>query len=186
MSMRKLVLLSFIILYVSCSLLAQNGLINYETSITVGGMEVITGTLFQTKDSSVIIANTLDRIKLTTGNFDLTTINFDRIYHIKITKKKYEKRVGFVAIGSLVGAVVGFFAGILGTKDSDRDDLFGPYRAEVLVVPLLGIPIGGLMGGLIGNGIDTRSVTVFEILIIGNFDTYIENREKLEEYSFVH
>ena len=159
----------------------------YKTWITVGGGGKIRGTLYQTKDSSLVIANSFNKLVLQSGKFDLSTVDFKNIYLIEAREDNAVSKGLWK--GALIGAMTGFFTGaMIGLAGGDDENcLFFCMTAGEkallggLSIGLLGIPIGAGAMAII-----TSSSLKITIPISGNYERFSENKERLKKYSYMH
>jgi hypothetical protein len=189
--MKNLLLLLVIFLSIPFLSVAQENSGIYKTSITVGGGSKIYGTLYQIKDSSALIANTLRRMDLLTEKFDLTTINHNDISFITIREKKDLSKG--VKIGMLTGASVGVLFGIItGIQQSKKVSTDGLWHIMIFSPAQLAIG-GGIIYGAIGAGAGAGTGAIIsgisvgiKIPIYGNFERFNENKDRLKGYSYIH
>jgi len=134
----------------------------------------IKGVLYEVKDSSVFVSNSLVIQDYSVDKYEVTKLHIADIETIKIRRKN---RIGNgVLIGSLTGFVVG---GIVGLVDGDDPPgtllrLDAEDKAIMMGVPLA--VIGAGIGALFGSSKIT-------IPINGSMDNYNRNKEKLRTYS---
>jgi len=151
----------------------------YKTWITLGGGSEIKGTIYQLRDSSILIANTYRKADLLTpGKLDLKTIDINNIYLITCRNKDN------VWPGAVIGMVTGIISGvIIGQLTWKKgDDPMEDYRplASVVFGTLFAIP--GAVAGIIVTDI----AFTFRIPISGNFENYNKNKSRLKKYSYLH
>lgn len=189
--MKKIALLSLTLLGISFLSYAQLDSKIYRTKITGGGGREFYGTLYQIKDSSVLLANSLRRIDILTRNFDLTTINHNDISIITIREKKNVSKGA--SIGMLTGAATGLIIGIIsGIQASKNESTDGNWSINILP-PELEIALSGVFGGAIGAGVGAGAGAIIsgisvgiKIPIYGNFERFNHNKDRLKQYSYIH
>jgi uncharacterized protein (TIGR02145 family) len=134
----------------------------YHTCVSPGQKgKNIYGSLFEVKDSSILIANTKKKDVLLKGNFVVSEIFSDKIQQIALYK------TGYKGIGKTVGAITGLGAGLIidgvliaknnpgnaNTGNNDLDDFFGFIGITGLIlVPIATTVTGLLIGRLIDGG----------------------------------
>jgi len=186
-SMKKLLLLLVIILSFPFLSSGQYESRIFKTWITVGGGGKIRGTLYQTKDSSIVIANSFNKLVLQSGKFDLSTVNFKNISLIEAREDNVVSKGLWK--GALAGAMTGFFTGaLIGLASGDDEDCF-LFCMTAEEKALLGGLSFGLIGLPVGAGvmaIITSSSLKITIPISGNYERFSENKERLKKYSYMH
>ncbi len=148
----------------------------YKTWITLGGGSEIKGTIYQTRDSSILFANTFKRTDLLSpGKFDIQTFNYNSIYLVTCRKEIWP--------GAVIGMVAGAFSGaILGKQICKSDDPMADYG------PLGSLVFGTLFtipGAAVGIMV-TDIVFTLRIPISGSFENYSKNKSRLMKYSYLH
>jgi hypothetical protein len=149
------------------------------------------GVLYEVKDSSILVTNSLIPEDYLSNNF--YTINIHIIEAIELHINNIEtikvRRKNSVGKGILIGLFSGFAAGaLMGIVDGDdpysrsssgvfMGDLF-QFTAEEKII-LLGTPLA-IIGAGIGAWIGSAKVI---IPINGNIKVYKRNRKKLKKYS---
>lgn len=189
--MKKLLLLLVIFLIIPFLSAAQEDSRIYKTSITEGGGHELYGTLYQIKDSSVLLANTFRRMDILIHNFDLTTINHNDISFITIREKKDVSKG--VRIGMLTGAAAGVIIGIISGTQASKKEYSGYLGRMNFLPPELEIALSGVFVGAIGAGVGAGAGAIIsgisvgiKIPIYGNFERFNENRDRLKQYSYMH
>ena len=145
------------------------------------------GSLFEVKDSSILVANTVKKDVLLSGNFAVSEIFTDKIYMIDL-KKSGNKRIG-TTIGALTGLGAGLITDIalmLNNHGSDTgskefDELGNAISVTALILlPLATTATGLLIGHLIDAGAKKRR------LIKHDQSRFDASRSWLSEYSLKH
>ena len=185
--MGKLLLLLVVFLCFPFLSSGQNKSKIYKTWITVGGGGKMRGTLYQTKDSSIVIANSFNKLVLQSGKFDLSTIDFRNIYLIEAREDNVVSKglwKGALA-GFLTGAVAGIITGFASGDDENCLILCMTAEEKALLgglsFGLLGIPVGAGVMAII-----TSSSLKITIPISGDFERFNENKDRLKQYSYTH
>jgi hypothetical protein len=152
----------------------------YKTWITLGGGSEIKGTIYQIRDSSILIANTFKRTDLLSPDkYDIQTINFNSIYLVTCRKEIWP--------GAVIGMVADAFSGvILGhvIGDSFSEDPMQWAASAELKAAFLGI-LFAIPGAAIGLLV-TDIVFSLRIPISGNFENFNKNKNRLKKYSYLH
>ena len=133
------------------------------------------GVLYQLKDSSILISNSLIEYDYYNNNFGVREFNINSIKKLKLRRKG---RVGRAAwIGALSGFTIGAIAGIIaGVNEADD-----PYGGEIVLGGGYGIA-GGLLGALYGAGFGALFGSIkISIPINGQLNNYYKNYSKLEK-----
>lgn len=185
-SMKKITLFALLLSYFYC-LSAQddsakfltvkdiNRFKIYKTWISVFNDSKINGILYEVKDSSILVSNSIMKQDYINGNFDLSQINYNRIDIVKIRAKNS------VGKGTLIGALTGFaVGGMLGilSGDDDPEEVYFASTAEqkavgnAVVMSILGVGIGAIVG----------SIKV-KIPIKGNMEDFNRSKNKLKKYT---
>ena len=188
--MKKLLLLLVVFLCIPFLTVAQYESKMYKTWITVGGGGKMRGTLYQTKDSSIVIANSFNRLVLKSGNFDLSTVDFKNIYLIEtrednvVSKELWKGALAGFLTGAIAGIISGFVSG-----DDVCEGTFCIFRFSAEQKALMGGLVFGIIGLPVGAGVKaiiTSSSLKITIPISGNYERFNENKERLKEYSYTH
>jgi hypothetical protein len=189
--MKKLLLFLLFFLIIAFLSAAQEDSRIYKTSITEGGGHELYGTLYQIKDSSILLANTFRRMDILLHNFDLTTINHNDISFITIREKKDVSNG--VRIGMLAGAATGVIIGIISGTQATKKEYSGYLGRITFIPPELEIALSGVLVGAIGAGVGAgtgaiiSSISVgIKIPIYGSFDRFNENKDRLKQFSYMH
>jgi len=130
----------------------------------------ITGVLYEIKDSSILISNSLKRQDYLKGNFKVSHIDFRSIDDVRLRGKNN------LAIGTFVGTVLGVVGAVGIAQSISREDEF----AGAMV--LFGTPViavGAGIGALIGT-------IRIQIPINGSFENFKRNESRLERHSYLH
>jgi len=180
--MKKVALLTSILLCISIFSSAQKDAPQrirlYKTWIILSGGDTKQGLLYQTKDSSVVIANSLNNKGSSVIAADLSELVASNIYFIKA------RREGNVTKGVLIGAAGGILAGVIIGLVSEPDvsnSTFGGFAPELRAFG--GGTVGVLPGILIGGMI---SSVKFKIPINRSIDNFNKEKEQLRKYSYLH
>ena len=162
----------------------------YKTWITLGGGGRIRGTLYQTKDSSVIIANSFNKLVLQSGNFDLSTVDFQNIYQIEtredniVSKELWKGALAGFVTGAIAGIITGFASG-----DDVQEGYFDIFNFTAGEKALMAGFVFGVIGLPVGTGVQaiiTSSSLKITIPISGSYERFKENKERLNQYSYTH
>lgn len=181
--MKKPVLITVLLLCTTFSSLAQQDTVQrsriYKTWISLNNKiwtsfdnkeSKIIGVLYEVKDSSILISNSLVKQDYRKGNFKLSYIDFKNINDVHI-RGKYN-----IAIGTTIGTVLGVIGAVGISKGIAREDEFA--GAMVMVgspVIVLGAGIGALLGTI-----------RIHIPINGSFENFKRNESRLEKHSYLH
>ena len=149
----------------------------YRTWVfTDGGTGKIKGTLYEIRDSSVVMSQTIvihkeaERIQA-----DSHIISYD---HIDVIKVRRQGQVGrWAGFGSVMGLVVGGMAGFI--SGDDPPGLFSMTAEEKALGA--GIPLA-ILGGITGAAFGSKRI---KIPINGNFSTFNSAKSKLNDYSVI-
>jgi hypothetical protein len=160
-----------------CSFLASTAQENirnepgiFKTWISLyNGKSRLTGVLYEIKDSSILISNSLLKQDFVNGNFKITSIDFKNIDNISIRGKNN------LLIGSIVGAAAGI-AGAVGIARGigGKDEFLGAFILAGTPVMILGTGLGVIIGSL-----------RIRIPVNGNYENYRRNERRLERYSYL-
>jgi hypothetical protein len=158
-----------------------------KSEITLyNGSEHMTGALFLPKDSSILVANSLDKEDYVTGNYEVAELYIDDIKLISP-----ERRGGLIE-GALLGAVVGMAAGALTARIINRPlpeispsyYQFDPWGLSGFNLGSSGngmtyalcIPAGAIAGAVTGAIIGSIKI---EIPLNGSMENYKNKKKKL-------
>ena len=144
----------------------------YESWVNSGvSLQPPNGLLYEIRDSSVVIANTRNRLDLVSGRFIKTEIPYSDIRSLKI------RRVDAVKRSALIGGGIACVT-LLGIWISLKPE-FGDYG--IIMWPTIGLMsfgFGALTGGLIGLIKDIIPVN-------SSYPTFDSNRWRLQKYSYL-
>ena len=129
----------------------------------------IKGVLYEIKDSSIFISNSMVKKDYSIDRFEVVEIQINNILKIKIRRKN--SMLNGIWIGALSGFVVG---GVLGLMSDDSDYMSSEGMAIYGGAFFAGIGAG--VGGLFG-------LLKIGIPINGSMDNYNRNKDKLKKYS---
>lgn len=137
----------------------------------------VNGTLFEIKDSSLVLSSVVQRNISSIGSSYLNEVHFSVMEAVKIKRKNSTWRgLGFGALAGLtVGAIAGFASG-----SDPKEDWFAFTAAEkALIGVILGAPLGGAVGAVVGSTVKVS------IPINGNFDLFRQKKPILQQYSLM-
>lgn len=140
----------------------------YKTWISLNNRKsLLAGVLYEIKDSSILISNSLLKQDYLKGNYKVTDINFKNIDHVSVRGKNS------LLIGSIIGTAAGI-AGAVGIAQgiARKDEFFGAFIIVGTPIIVLGTGIGALVGSF-----------RVRIPINGSFEYFRRNERKLESYS---
>ena len=144
----------------------------YETWITLTNNESpLRGVLYEIKDSSILISNSLWRPDYLTGNLKVSGISYDNIDLIKT------RRVKNIQKGILIGSATGFGFGVIFTSELTKGLGILTTTAGIaggFIYRALGAGIGALVGS-------TRD----RIPIRGSWENFNLYRSALQDYSYM-
>jgi len=183
--MKKLVFISVILLCLPFISSAQEDSLqrstNYKTRITLGGGSELKGTIYQIRDSSILIANTYRKADLLTpGKFDVKTIDYNNIY--LITCRNKNKVLSGAAIGMVAGVFTGVILSITLNKNYTPRWFSIPNKGETAALHGILFAIPGAVAGIIVTDIAFS----IKIPISGNFENFHKNKSRLKKYSHLH
>lgn len=182
--MKTFLLAGLILFSVSFLSTAQKDSIQgiYKTWVTLNdNSQKIRGMLYETKDSSIVLTNSLSRSSLLRGGFGLTIIDYR---NIAIIKNRKNNRVlysflGGITLGFAVGAFIGYSQGD-DTCPADKWCIFQMTARDKLFA-------GGALGAILGAGTGTAiGLVKVKIPIFGNFEKYNNSKTMLKNYSYIH
>ena len=154
--------------------------VKHETTIVLVGGDLRQGTLYQTKDSSLIMFDKFISSKyLSVANFYIKIVPYNKIYIIEINEKEIKPEYGL--LGAIIGVIPGgLFGAVYDRKEAAKGGInFWPGLGKSV-----GAIIGGLVGVFIGITIGTKNNRT-QFLINGDFEKFKENRDKLIECSYI-
>ncbi len=180
-SMKTLMLFLVFILFVTCSSQAQKDSIVlnkfYKAWIMpVKGKKVISGVLYEVKDSSVIVSNSPWKKDYYDNNFDVTTVDIRNIDEINVRRKGK----GFAILaGGVSGIVVGCAISAAYSKSLTKSMTTEEYLKGGGLLGILPALISTAIGLATGGIIASKT----EIPVRGNRELYDRNVIKLNEYA---
>jgi hypothetical protein len=179
--MKKLLIAAIILIYIPFLLTAQEDTLQklkiYHTWIRLYNGSEIEGILYQVKDSSVLLANTVFKMDLLSGKYQAIEHNYNSLLNIKV--RPLNKGIKGAIYGLIGGLVTGVFLGIA-SGDDPPNQLFRMTAGQKAT-------IGGIGLGLIGTGIGGMIGAMRIIIPInGNLVKFKENKEMLKQYSYTH
>ncbi|MGA1977655.1 MAG: hypothetical protein ABSG89_07335 [Bacteroidales bacterium] len=140
-----------------------------------------TGVLYQIKDSSIIVANYLNKRDFLSGKHQTTEIDYKNIGTVETRRKNSVIRgaLSGLIIGSLAGVIIGYSSG------SDHPT---PGSFDFFVLSASDkATIGGIFSGLTGIAIGTLVGTIrIRIPINRSIDNFNKNKERLKKYSYIN
>jgi len=134
---------------------------------------LITGSIFELKDSSILVSSSLLKSDYYLGNYEVAELYIDEIFMIK-PKKKLR-----IMGGALLGAGIGFCTSmIIGLISGDDDGYILSFSAteKGLILSPFGVGIGAITGGIIGS-------IKIEIPLDGSLNNYMKSKKKLCRYT---
>ena len=154
----------------------EKGFKIYKTWISLNNdSETVKGALYNITDSSLLVSSSLIKQDYTTGNFQITKLNFTNVDLVKVRSKNR------VVKGALIGTVAGFFLGaMLGLIEGDDnpEDVYFPSTAAQhamengFILAIGGAGIGSLCGSI-----------KIKIPINGSIGNFNSNKRKLEKFA---
>jgi hypothetical protein len=142
----------------------------YKTRISLNNYRgQLKGVLFEIKDSSVLISNSLVKADYSSGNFKVTYIHFSDIDHLSIRKKN--RVLNSTLLGSVAGFTTAYIAANSVTKNKDESAFF------MFIYGVPSVALGACFGALIGS---------FRINfpVKGSFEYFKRNETRMEKYSY--
>jgi hypothetical protein len=172
--MKKYITLITLVLCISHSISAQDNTINrnkiYRVWISFNNNKnPAKGILYEIKDTSILISNSLFKKDYLTSNFKVTDINYKIIDHLYLRNKNS------VTIGTVIGTAAGIVGafGIAGSI-ANKDELAGAMLLFGSPFIALGTGIGALIGSF-----------RIHIPINGSFETFKQNESRLKKHSYL-
>jgi hypothetical protein len=144
--------------------------INFQTWIHLYNQQKpLRGVLYEIKDSSIWISNSMVKADYLTSNFKVSNIEYKNIGYVYL-RNRYS-----VVIGTVIGTAVGI-AGAFGIAGSiaNKDELAGAMLLFGSPFIALGTGIGALIGSF-----------RIHIPINGSFETFKQNESRLKRYSYL-
>jgi hypothetical protein len=151
----------------------------YRTWVTLKSKPFKTkGALYETKDSSILVSNSLAKKDYSNHKFETLKLHIKDIETIKIRKKDNIDRG--ILLGALTGLIVGSMLAVVNADPPcPQSSLFCfRFTAKELAV-LYGVPLslgGAAIGGILGS-------VKLNFPINGSMEKYNKNKEKLNKYS---
>ena len=182
--MKKLLLIAVTLICIPFLLTAQEDTLQkskiYKTWISFGDRYNINGILYHTEDSSILVAETLSKKDLLSGNYQIKKVSYNNFQNIQNIKVRKLNNVGRGALGGLLGGfITGAFIGII-SGDDPTNQIFA-YSAEQKAI------MGGVSLGILGAGIGCLIGGIqIKIPINGSFVKFNENKSRLRKYSYIH
>jgi hypothetical protein len=139
---------------------------------------IVRGALYEIRDTSVILSNSLIRKNLNAGRFDKTIVNFRDIDIIKTRNKNS------ILNGTIIGVLAGFVAGgIWGLIEGDDPpcDYICIFQFTAAEKALMYGSSLALVGGNIGF---FGSLVKIQIPINGNLGKFNQSKSRLKKYSY--
>ena len=152
--------------------------INYQPKLSVAEVSInfgnrkIYGSIYEIKDSSIVVSNSHRQRDYLRKSFQTKVINCSQIDVISVRHKN---------LGALYGALGGLLAGaIIGYAQGDDTPGIMSFTAtdKAILGGFLGVLPGTLIGGLIGS-------IKIKIPINGNFENFNKKKELLKKYSYI-
>jgi len=184
----KTIILSFSICIVLLILVlqskAQDSLYNnriYKAWIrTIDPSPKTKGVLFEVRDSTIVLSNSIYRIDYLQNNYTTSTY---QVYNIRNIRLRKAKNIGKgVGIGFGVGVGVGLIVAAITVATEDNNTQMNTWdvsndshASEFIGIPILIGSLGAATGAVIGS----LKVT---IPINGNKNAYQEQRKRLKKY----
>ena len=141
-----------------------------KSEITLlSGTDQVTGALFQLKDSSILVSNSLVKLDYETGNYEVSELYIDDINLIS-TKKRGRSLQGLL-IGGAIGIGTGAAIGLISGDDTGYILAFTAEQKALMGGVSLGA-IGALAGAVVGS-------FRIKIPINGSMDNYNLKKKKL-------
>lgn len=145
----------------------------YETFVYLNNQKsIVKGILYEIKDSTLLIANSVSKTNYLTGNFQTSNIDIKNIQVLSLRRTNNIKRNAFIwgGIGLAAPLILLFTSG-----ESSQDPLiqFVAYTSAP-ILSLVGAGAGALLGSMRIN-----------IPIDGKYENFKENELRLKKYSIV-
>ena len=183
--MKKFVFIAVILLCIPFLSSAQEDNIPkiYKAWITLNNNSPeVKGVLYDIKDSSISLTNSFSfsGADYLSGNFKLTTINYNNIYRIKT--RRNNSVVAGVLLGTSAGVITGAIIGGSQGDDPPCASFICLFRMTAKDKALL----GGVLGAFAGAGVGALSgLITIKIPINGNIQTFNKNKDRLRKYSYL-
>jgi len=144
----------------------------YKTWVTLkNNPNTLKGVLYEVKDSSILIVNSLSTIDYLSKNVAVTSINFDDIELLKA------RRLNSIGKGVLIGSTIGFATGAFYAYTLAEG--MGIYTGIIILYSGFPTAILGAGTGALFGSIKDR------VPIDSDYDNFNLYRSVLEDYSFV-
>ena len=148
----------------------------YKTWVSLNNdPKILKGVLYEIKDSSILVSNSIIKEDYKTGKFELLKIDYQ---NIDIVKTRVNNSLGLgILKGAVAGFAIGALIGIL-SGDDNPDEIYFPSTAERKAV------VGGIILSLIGGNIGAMVGNIrVKIPINGNIGNFNRNRIRLKKYT---
>lgn len=116
--------------------------------VPLGKGHVVEGLLYEVRDSSVVISNSLLKSDYYSGTFSSTEVPVNNIKKIQL-RKKGAQGTGLL-IGGVAGAAIGILIGLLQNTNEGNDFEKESQKGGMVVFPILLTGIGLSIGGTVG------------------------------------
>ena len=153
--MKKIILLSLILIAVQSQLMAQSQekittkYTIYKVKMMLHSQEKVEGFLFHVTDSTITISNSGNKYDYFSGNYEKVKYRIDQINWVKVHRKDGG------GLGSMLGAVVGGKIGYDISKGvrtrSYKGVTYKAYKRKLFKGGAIGVVVGGSLGVLIGR-----------------------------------
>jgi hypothetical protein len=176
--MKKAIALTTLVVCFFCCLSAQENAKHkiklYETWVSLNNqVSPLRGVLYEIKDSSILISNSLWKPDYLTGNLKVTGFSYNNISVIKTRRTKNIQR------GLLIGSAAGFGFGVIFIPRWTETQGMGILTATTAIA-------GGFIYGILGAGIGTLvGSTRDRIPIKGSWENFNLYRSALQDYSYM-
>lgn len=148
----------------------------YKTWISLNNdSETVKGAFYNITDSSLLVSSSLIKQDYTTGNFQITKLNFTNVDLVKVRAKN--RVVKGAMIGTLTGFFIGAMIGLIEGDDNPEDVLVPSTAAQHAMENGFFLAIGGAGIGTLCGSIKIK------IPINGNIRNFNSNKRKLEKYA---
>ena len=148
----------------------------YKLWIKSGSNYDITGILYQSKDSSILLANPATKKSLLSGNYYIKEIKY---YDINMIQTR---NINGIGNGALYGSLLGLLAGVI-VGYSLGDDPQGIISFSAGEKAIIGGIFGVLSGSIVGVAVGSARIT---IPINSKIENFNKNKDRLDSHSFMH